>query len=34
MKEQVKSPEKDFNELETGKVPDTEFKTIVIRMLK
>ena len=34
MKEQEKSPEKELNEMEANKLPDTEFKTMVIRMLK
>ena len=33
MKEQEKSPE-ELNEMEASKLPDTEFKTMVIRMLK
>ena len=32
MKEQAKSPEKELNEMEASKLPDTEFKTMVIRM--
>ena len=34
MKEQIKTPEKELNEMETGNLSDTEFKTLVIRMLK
>ena len=34
MKEQKESPEKESNEMETRNLPDTEFKIIVIRMLK
>ena len=34
IKEQEKSPEKELNEMEESKLPDTEFKTMVIRMLK
>ena len=34
MKEQEKSPEKDLNETEASNLPDTESKTMVIRMLK
>ena len=34
MKEQRKSPEKELNEMEARSPPDTEFKTLVIRMLK
>ena len=34
MKKQEKSPEKELNEMEASKLPDTEFKTMVIRVLK
>ena len=34
IKEGDKSPEKELNEIEASKLPDTEFKTMVIRMLK
>lgn len=34
MKEQEKCPEKELNEVEATKIPDTEFKTMVIRMLR
>ena len=35
MKEQQKSPEKkELNEMEANNLPDTEFKTMLIRMLK
>ena len=34
MKEQIKTPEKELNEMEVSNLPDTEFKTLVIRMLK
>ena len=34
MKEQAKSPEKELNEMQASKLPDTEFKTTVIKMLK
>ena len=34
MKEEKKSPEKELNEMETNKLPDTDFKTMVIKMLK
>ena len=34
MKEQAKSPEKGLNEMEISNLSDTEFKTLVIRMLK
>ena len=34
MKEQNKTPEKELNETETANLSDTEFKTLVIRMLK
>ena len=33
MKEQEKSPEKELNKMETSNLSDTEFKTLVIRML-
>ena len=29
-----KSPEKELNEMEASKLPDIEFKTMLIRMLK
>ena len=34
MKGQGKSPEREVNEMGAGKLPDTEFRTMVIRMLK
>ena len=34
MKEQKKSPEKELNEMETSNLPGTEFKTLVVRLLK
>ena len=34
MKEQIKTPEKDLNEMEISNISDAEFKTLVIRMLK
>ena len=34
MKEQNKSPEKELKEMEISNLSDTEFKTLVIRMLK
>ena len=34
MKEQNKTPEKELNETEIVNLPDAEFKTLVIRMLK
>ena len=34
VKEQNKTPEKEPNEMEITILPDTEFKTLVIRMLK
>ena len=34
MKEQEKTPERKLNEMEASRLPDTEFKTMVIRMLK
>ena len=33
MKEQNKTPEKELNKMETSNLLDTEFKTLVIRML-
>ena len=33
-KKQEKSPEKELNEMKASKLPDTEFKAMVIRMLK
>ena len=32
-KEQIKTPEKELSDKETGNLPDAEFKTLVIRML-
>ena len=34
MKEQIKTPEKELNEMEINNLSDTRFKTLVIRMLK
>ena len=34
MKEQIKTPGKELNEMEISNLPDAEFKTLVIRMLK
>ena len=34
MKEQIKIPEKELNEIELTNLTDAEFKTLVIRMLK
>ena len=34
MKEQIKTPEKEINEMEISNLSDAEFKTLVIRMLK
>ena len=34
MKEQIKTPEKELNEMEISNLSDAEFKTIVTRMLK
>ena len=34
MKEQIKTPEKELNELEISNLSDVEFKTLAIRMLK
>ena len=33
MKEQIKTPEKEVNKMETSNLLDAEFKTLVIRML-
>ena len=33
MKENKKTPEKELNKMETSNLPDTEFKTLVIRVL-
>ena len=33
MKEEIKTPEKDLCDEETANLSDTEFKTLVIRML-
>ena len=34
MKEQIKTPEKELNEMEISNLSDGKFKTLVIRMLK
>ena len=34
MKEQNKTPEKELNKMETNNLPDAEFRTLVIRMLR
>ena len=34
MKEQIKTPEKELNEMQLSNLSDAEFKTLVIRMLK
>ena len=34
MKEQIKTPEKELNKMETSNLSEAEFKTLVIRMLK
>ena len=34
MKEPIKTPEKELNEMEISNLSDAEFKTLVIRMLK
>ena len=34
MKEQVKTPEKELNEVEISNLSDAEFKTLLVRMLK
>ena len=34
IKEQIKTPEKELNEMEISNLSDAEFKTLFIRMLK
>ena len=34
MKEPIKTPEKELNEMEISNLSDAEFKTLVLRMLK
>ena len=34
MKEQIKTPEKELDEIEISNLSDAQFKTLVIRMLK
>ena len=34
MREQIKTPEKELNEMEVSYLSDAEFKTLFIRMLK
>ena len=34
MKEQIKTPEKELNEMKINNLSDAEFKILVIRMLK
>ena len=34
MKEQLKTPEKELNEMEKSNLSDAEFKTLVMRVLK
>ena len=34
MKEQIKTPEKELNEMEINNLSNAEFKTLFIRMLK
>ena len=34
MKGQIKTPEKELNRMEVNNLPDAEFQTLVIRMLK
>ena len=34
MKEQIKTPEKELNEMEISNLSDAEFKTLFVRMLK
>ena len=33
MKEQIKTPEKELNKIQTSNLLDAEFKTLIIRML-
>ena len=33
-KEQIKTPEKELNKMEINSLSDSEFKTLVVRMLK
>ena len=33
-KEQIKTPEQELNKIEISNLSDTEFKTLVIKMLK
>ena len=34
MKEQIKTPEKELNEMQISNLSDAEFKTLFIRMLR
>ena len=34
MKEQIKTPEKELNEMEVSNLSDAEFKTLVLNMFK
>ena len=34
MKDHIKTPEKELNEMETSNLSDAEFKTLVIRVLR
>ena len=34
MKEQMKTKKKELNKMEISNLPDAEFKTLVVRMLK
>ena len=34
MKEQIKTPEKELNKIETSNLSDAEINTLIIRMLK
>ena len=34
VKGQIKTPEKEVNEMEISNISDTEFKTLVIRLLR
>ena len=34
MKEQDKTPEKQLNEVETGKLPEKEFRIMIVKMIQ
>ena len=34
MKEHDKSPEKQLNEMETGNLPETEFRIMIVKMIQ